>query len=182
MRRDKNGAVVYHREQAQERGLHELCRTVKGVRRVVEIGSHMGESAAIFATYFPEVYCVDTWGERELTAIHIDIPGLDIPNEEVEKSFDIRMGLSGGRICKVKKASPKAAANFPDRYFDLVYIDGAHDYDSVLADIRAWRPKTNAYIGGHDYVDEGDVWRAVCDELGHPRWIFEDSSWLWRMA
>mgnify|MGYP003327644338 CR=1 FL=1 len=43
---------------------------------------------------------------------------------------------------------------FPDDFFDFIYIDAAHDYDSVKEDLTNWYPKLkiNGIIAGHDYV------------------------------
>lgn len=45
----------------------------------------------------------------------------------------------------------------PDHCLDWVYIDAAHDYDSVRKDLDAARRKTKAsgYVAGHDYVRWG---------------------------
>jgi hypothetical protein len=49
--------------------------------------------------------------------------------------------------------SVEAAKEFPDGSLDLVFIDGAHDYDNVRNDILAWRPKVRpgGILSGHDY-------------------------------
>ena len=60
--------------------------------------------------------------------------------------------------------SVKASANFPDRFFDYVYIDGNHSYPSVTSDLNAWYPKVKRgrFLAGHDYITEATA-RAVND-------------------
>jgi len=49
------------------------------------------------------------------------------------------------------------------KYFDLVFIDGSHVYENVLADIKAWMPlvKENGVLGGHDYMNGREQHRGV---------------------
>lgn len=49
--------------------------------------------------------------------------------------------------------SVRAAALFPDEHFDFIFVDAAHDYDNVTADLRAWWPKlkVGGTAAGHDY-------------------------------
>lgn len=57
-----------------------------------------------------------------------------------------------------------AAANLPE--LDFVYIDGAHDYESVKQDIAAWWPKIRpmGFLGGHDFIHVHEpVIRAVVE-------------------
>jgi hypothetical protein len=66
--------------------------------------------------------------------------------------------------------SVEASKRFPDKHFDYIYIDGAHDYDSVINDLRAWWPKIKqgGVFAGHDFWYH-DVQRAVVDFfLGKP--------------
>ena len=72
----------------------------------------------------------------------------------------------------------------PDRQIDFIYIDGAHDYQSVLQDLEYYLPKVkkNGLMGGHDYnkfyEPYEDVIRAVNQVVGQPNKIFPDTSWL----
>jgi len=53
----------------------------------------------------------------------------------------------------VREKSISAARVFPDKYFDFIYIDAAHDYPNVFNDITAWKPKLKdtGILAGHDY-------------------------------
>jgi predicted O-methyltransferase YrrM len=63
--------------------------------------------------------------------------------------------------------SVSAAATYADGSLDFVFIDAAHDYQSVVDDIRAWGPKMKpgGTLAGHDYQRE-EFQRAVHDVLG----------------
>ena len=174
----------FRRIGIMERGLRSLCQTALrefgAPGRLVEVGSYAGESAVVFAAYYPVVVCVDPWGEEAVLAVAAGLPA-----EEVERCFDAR-ARAAGNITKLKMPSVPAARRFPDGFFDGAYIDAAHDYASVRADIEAWRPKCRYFLAGHDWDDaprkECDVSTAVLDSLGMPEWLFEDGSWLKRLG
>jgi len=61
--------------------------------------------------------------------------------------------------------------------FDFVFLDAAHDYESVKADIEAWGPKAKI-LAGHDY---NKMWPGVVkavDELVPDRILTSKSVWL----
>lgn len=49
--------------------------------------------------------------------------------------------------------SADAARNFPDEYFDLIYIDGDHSYEGCKSDLEVWWPKVKKgrFFLGDDY-------------------------------
>jgi SAM-dependent methyltransferase len=65
----------------------------------------------------------------------------------------------------LKMDSIEASKFFVERSFDMVFIDGSHDYDSVLADIKAWFTKSRKLFCGHDFNWPG-VERAVHQMFG----------------
>jgi hypothetical protein len=67
-------------------------------------------------------------------------------------------------ITAVISESVMAAADFSNASLAGVFIDAAHDYDSVLADLNAWLPKVKdgGIFAGHD-IDSPDVQRALDD-------------------
>ena len=68
---------------------------------------------------------------------------------------------------------------FSDGFFDFVYIDAAHDYESVKKDIIAWtlKVKKGGYICGHDYGVFPGVKKAV-DEIFPDAEIDSDFTWF----
>jgi len=132
--------------------LNWLRTTAESMSSVVEIGCLHGRSAfALLTGCDGPVYCIDPWND----------PGY--------RSFMSHCdGFSN--LIAIRDASPAAAEQVPGRV-DMVFIDGDHHYDSVIADIEAWLPKTTKLICGHDYYDTGpdvgwEVKRAVDDVFG----------------
>ena len=76
-----------------------------------------------------------------------------------------------------------AAAMFADESLSWVHLDARHDYDSVRADIAAWRPKVRVggWLSGDDY-DAGQwpgVVQAVADSLeGATPWSSRQWRWI----
>jgi predicted O-methyltransferase YrrM len=150
-------------------GLISLLRSLPRLERVVEIGSFRGISTEVFLLFAAQVIAVDPW--RGLDALYQAFLQRVTPYPHLQVVRDVSIA---------------AVARFPAESFDLVYIDGQHDYGSVKADLRAWLPKVRkgGWIAGHDYssqIDNGDVIRAVNEVLGAPQAVFEDSSWLFRL-
>ena len=62
-------------------------------------------------------------------------------------------GGYAGRSEIMEMTTAEAAKLVPDESLDFVFIDAAHDYDSVCADITNWAPKVKpgGFLTGHDY-------------------------------
>ena len=72
----------------------------------------------------------------------------------------------------IRKLSVEAAQNFPDGYFDFVYIDALHTYKASKEDIEAWWPKLRAggLFAGDDNADQAIEWL-------YPRWFQRHFRW-----
>jgi Methyltransferase domain len=123
------------------------------VTRIAEIGSWMGRSTRAFADNIaPDgiVYAVDTWkGSPECGTMD------KLPVDWIYDQFRLNLRDLDGRIRAMKAPSVEAAAAYPapEPRFDLVFIDADHSYESVKADILAWRPlvRHGGILSGHDY-------------------------------
>lgn len=71
----------------------------------------------------------------------------------------------GGKkdVVFIQKKSEETYVDFPDGYFDFVYIDADHSYGHVKLDMELWWPKVKAggVMAGHDFQLIGHVDRAV---------------------
>lgn len=134
----------------------------------VEVGCWLGRSIAAFHEYADTAHkrihtiVVDTFEGRPENPTHAAI--LAQCGGNVRKQFDKHMlALDLERRVRVLQApSPFAATRYEDGTFDAVFIDAAHDEDSVTNDIGAWMPKVKSggIIAGHD-CDEPGVIKAL---------------------
>lgn len=163
--------------------------------RFVEVGSWYGRSTAFMAVQIVnsgkkiELIAVDTWKgseEHRLGGMSED-PNIVVSGDILPIFKRNMLPLEGVYNVKtVQATSVEAAIQCSDRTFDFVFIDAAHDYDNVIADIRAWWPKVKVggWIGGHDYsADWPGVVRAVSEFFVFPgRGSVElmEGSWLIR--
>lgn len=76
----------------------------------------------------------------------------------------------------VQGASPAAADDFPDGFFDFIYLDARHDYTSVMIDLLTFWPKLrkDGLFAGHDFrnaaklADGNNDWIIGPDGERHP--------------
>jgi hypothetical protein len=74
---------------------------------------------------------------------------------QVQNKF--KEDIASGVVNIVRKKSTIALKDFPDNYFDWIYIDGDHSYKGCLADCLAAydKVKVGGFICGDDYVFKG---------------------------
>lgn len=139
------------------------------VRSIAEIGVWRGKNAFFLRHLFPDahLYLIDPWA---LTAEYLEKGEPPLREQEAyEESFKIVTGIFKGdeKVSIIRKTSIEGAKDVPDE-LDLVFIDGAHDYDSVMQDIATWRKKTRkgGMLSGHDFQRNfPGVMRAVDESL-----------------
>jgi precorrin-6B methylase 2 len=140
-----------------------LFNTAKEMDNVVEIGSWKGRSThALLSGCKGTVYAVDHFlgsiAERETT--HAEAKTRDIYQ-------DFMRNVGSFKNLKVLKMdNAEAVKRFEDKSIDMVFIDGGHTYEEVMADIKNWLPKTKKIICGHD-LGEGGVGSAVKKMFGN---------------
>jgi predicted O-methyltransferase YrrM len=155
----------------------ELKNRVELPKFFAEQGFTEGAEIGVFTGYFSEImfknipglhlYCVDIWGEGKY--------------KRAEEECLERLQSYNATI--IKKYSVEAAKNIPDGSLDFVYIDGAHDYDNVKADIEAWTPKVRigGIVSGDDFYDfpsgKGGVMRAATEYTSHHHYNLRLTDW-----
>lgn len=117
--------------------------------RVVEVGVDRGEFASVF---------LSRWIGDEYWGIDDYRP---YPEMDYDRTADFlfavdRLRPHAGRAKLVKRSSVAGSRLFDDESVDFVYIDGAHDFQSVRDDLSAWHPKLSqrGILAGHDWTDQ----------------------------
>jgi len=145
--------------------------------KIAEIGVWTGKTSTVLGsmvkTFNGKVYSVDHFegqSKRELVGQH--------PNLNDPKLFSKWTGEWD--ICSVWKANIKhtelegyvtlkrmssleGSKEFEDEYFDFIYLDASHDYDSVKEDLEVWYPKLKpgGTIAGHDFEEKMSIGGAT---------------------
>ena len=149
--------------------------------KFVEIGCWKGRSSCHMASAIRnsgkqiELFCVDTWmGSTE----HVN--ELCVQSDTLYEEFLSNTQSFKDIIQPVRLPSVEASQQFEDGSCDFIFIDAAHDYDNVLADIDAWLPKlkANGVLAGHDYcATYPGVIQAVEKKFGGKATLY-GTSWI----
>lgn len=126
-----------------------------------EIGVHRGECSEHLMELHPrlKLYMIDMWSPDTYKGKADDAatePYRKIYEKECEDNYksviDIRIKY-GDRAKIIPISSPEAVELFDDTELDFCFIDAAHDYESVKADIIAWLPKVkpSGWLILHDF-------------------------------
>lgn len=115
----------------------------------IEVGCYQGKSIA---------YLLQT--QKELKK-QMRIVAIDHFTDQSEGMLEEFLHNFGKDVWVIVGGSAESAQDFEDKSIDLVFIDAAHDYESVKADIEAWLPKCRGVIAGHNYPAYPGVKQAV---------------------
>jgi hypothetical protein len=133
--------------------LEELARD----KDVLEIGSYCGLSTVWMARAAKSVTCVDPFDGR----------GTPRPEDTMMEFLDNlkRHGVSN-RVSYLRGTTKESAPLLTQGKFDLAFLDGSHDEESVWTDYRVacQKLKNTGLVGFHDYGSEVGV-TSVVDKL-----------------
>lgn len=161
--------------------LRWLAEQALNALMIVEIGSWKGRSTrAIADNTAGVVYAVDTWkGTKE-----------DGHYEELESKPEDWLYLQFLKnVADAPNVRPSRGTSLSNAFgaacghmsFDMIFIDAAHDYENVKADILAWRPllAPGGLLCGHDF-DGGrpGVVKAVRELCPRVRMARAGSIWV----
>jgi predicted O-methyltransferase YrrM len=179
---------------------HEIfAKVIKETQaeKVIEVGSWKGASALHMLTIKSTMHilCIDTWlGALEMWE--------DKSSDDRYKSLKLINGYPSIYYTFLKNVKKSNAENFITPFpvpsniayrflrqipvqWDLIYIDGSHDYVDVGADIQNYSSllRPGGIIFGDDYENSWpDVMRAVDDYVKHHDSQLEifDKKWIIR--
>lgn len=103
------------------------------------------------------LYLVDAWSAKAYDA-EVDHMGAYDDQDYHEDNLDVVLETFADELClgevKIKRGlSVEIASRSKKQSLDWIFIDARHDYESVLADLRAWAPivREDGMISGHDF-------------------------------
>lgn len=133
-----------------------LLNTLNLVNESVEVGTHQGHFAESF---------LKAWKGKTLYGIDPYEPLYDpmdpaaLGDRKKDKLAAIsRLARFQKRFKPIYLSSVEASKQFPNDSLDFVFVDGCHQYSSVLEDLKTWFPKvaTKGVIAGHDLICPGE--------------------------
>ena len=94
---------------------------------------------------------------------------------------NIKMAKVDGMIKAICKDSADAALQFADGSVNAIWIDAAHDYNSVVKDLAAWYPKIkpDGIFSGHDWISR-QVSKAVNEHSDANAWQIVTHNNYWK--
>lgn len=152
----------------------------KGVKSVVELGTYGGHSLFSFAQGMKDagvkgrLVAIDTWaGDKNMGAYDGDQIMESVKSVATRYFPELDFKF-------IRKTFNDARVLVANSGFDLLHIDGSHDYESVKEDFEnyAKKVKKGGYIFMHDtqVMDRGFGVSQFFNELKelHPEWEFSE--------
>lgn len=168
----KTGGLVVSKEAL---ALYRLALLQKEGSRILEIGSYRGASTTAIGNAIKdrdvELYCLDRWDDYHGQGFFDGVPAGEMPSDfEIFRSFLTNTVFLKNQLRILKGSSSQYKSMLSRRFFNMIFIDAAHDYESVVQDIsiamEALLP--GGILCGHDYHSKGqDVIRAVDDLIAN---------------
>ncbi len=150
----------------------DLIDQSKDGYHIVEVGTWKGKSAAYLAVEIInskkqiKFDCVDTWNgseEHKDKASPFYEPLLE-QADDLYNHFLNNIKPVKSVINPIRLSSIDAAVKYKDNSLNCVFLDAAHDYNSICQDINIWLPKVKGggILAGHDIRHE-PIQKAVTE-------------------
>ena len=159
-----------------------LYQTAKTAKRICEVGSWKGRSTHALLSGAAKgaggtVWAVDHFGGS--ADVRDGTHGADA--NAVYEQFIKNTAAFHDNLIVHRADSAEAANEFPDGYFDLIFVDAEHTESGVRGDVAIWRPKVKigGILAGHDFSDAWpSVMAGVREALGGEPDEIHDSIWV----
>lgn len=141
-----------------------LSEMAKDKTLILEIGSWKGRSSrALGDNCNGKVVCIDHW-TGSVTDGYVIEDYTEVYSQFITNNLEL---ILSGKIVPINLNSELAYKLLSDIKFDMIFIDGAHDYTSVNKDISMWKNclDFDGLISGHDILHE-PVKQAVTEHFG----------------
>ena len=123
----------------------ELLKYLPKNGTVAELGVLKGDYAQKISdiTQPKKLYLIDMWDSEN-----------KISNEKARVQERFSKEIDNKSIQIEHNTTVAASNNFPDYYFDWIYIDASHVYEAISNDLEAYQNKIkhNGIIAGHDFT------------------------------
>lgn len=188
--------------QSRENYLKEIEKIIPQKPTCVEVGVFKGIfSQLIYNCLKPrKLHLIDPWehgADKNSPATHYSgkishLPTAYSTNDQyqlVKSKFNNQ--IQSESVVLHQGYSYDCVESFDDNYFDFIYIDACHLYESVKADLEMFLPKlkTNGLMCGHDYFNDPrdsnfGVIQAVdefCEKFNFQMVILNKSGFDWAL-
>ena len=134
---------------------NEMLDTLPKNLVIAELGVFKGEFSEIIIDRCnpKELVLIDLWGEDKIMSGDVD--GNNVQKFDGSKLYTLVLDKfsQNKNVVIHKNYTTNALSEYPDDYFDMIYIDADHSYSGCKADLEiAYKKvKHNGYIMGHDY-------------------------------
>lgn len=150
--------------------LYRLCMLTPDNKRALEIGSYRGGSTVALGHVARakdlHLYCLDMWAAYREQSDFCNMERSKLDDYEIFTDFISNTSFVKDRVSMLRGSGSDFVDILGRNSFSFVFIDGAHDYHSVIDDIilglKVIEP--GGVMCGHDYHSAGTgVIKAVHD-------------------
>jgi len=129
-----------------------------GCQRICELGVYDGDNFELMIAHNPEVaIAVDSWIDDHMTWGTFSRNDVGHTQEELDSQYSkFKYKVADKTFVKIFRGYTfDAVKNFPEEYFDLIYIDADHSFEGCIRDIKDWYPKVKkgGFLTGDDFRD-----------------------------